>query len=256
MTPLLTSKEQIKNKIWEGLHIVSSHEIDFKHLLALQNIFGLLQDAAYKHVEARNIGWSDLHKNNQFWMIVKIILKIKRRPEWDEKIKIRTWTTGSDGINANRNWMIFDEKGDEIISGISKWLIVNEKSRKIQKMDKNFLDKHSFSEMPFNYDLNKIPKIQAPEIIASIRAKNSELDINHHINNTNYVKWVFDSEKLNFLSKNEPKEIEINFLKESKAGVEIKVGKKIASNNEMYYGIFNDRHDSARIRVIWRKQRL
>ncbi len=251
MTSTLNNEEIAEKKYWEGLHTISSYETDFRNYLSLNNFFGLLQEAAYQHVKSLKIGWKDLHRQDLVWILSKIKLSVYSLPKWEQDIRIRTWTTGTDGIIANRCWEVTNMNGDMTAKVISDWLIINEKTRKITRIDKNLINPYSLDKFSDEDDLNKIPKIKNYKVISKIKAKNSEIDINQHVNNTNYIKWITDAEDMSFLKSNRPADIEINYLKETLAGDEIEIRKSSDNNAGFNYSIFNGETDSARFIIKW-----
>lgn len=251
MTSTLNNSEIIQKKYWEGLHTISSYETDFKNYLSLNNLFGLLQEAAYQHVKSLKIGWKDLHKRDLVWILSKIKLIVKSLPKWEQDIRIRTWTNGTDGIIANRCWEVCDMHGNTLVTGISDWLVINEKTRRITRIDKDAINPYLLDKYADSDSLNKIPAVKEYDVIGSLNAKNSEIDINQHVNNTNYIKWIIDSEDMQYLKSHRPGEVEVNYLKETIAGDEIEIRK--SSDTEIFdtYSIFNGEADSSRIKIKW-----
>jgi medium-chain acyl-[acyl-carrier-protein] hydrolase len=253
MTQNLSFNEVIEKKYWEGLHTVSSHETDFKNNLSLHNLFGLLQESAYQHVKILNIGWKDLHNKKLAWIISKMKLEIIKLPVWEQDVRIRTWSSGTDGIISNRCWEVTDMKNNIIVSGTSDWLIINENTRRITRIDKDLINNHKLDRGLGNDALKKLPKSDECIKISEINARNSEIDINRHVNNTNYIKWITDSQEIRFLNSHRAKDIEINYLKEILAGDKVEILKsKEDFNSDKYYVSVNE-NDAARIKIKWIK---
>lgn len=253
MTSVFSIDEVIKKKYWQGLHTISSHEVDFNNNLSLHMLFGLFQEAAYQHVKVLNIGWKDLYSENMGWILSRIKIKIENLPCWEDDITIKTWSTGTDGIKANRSWLVKNTDNKTIIQATSNWLIMNETTRRIVRIDKNKINPHSLNNYVMDSELEKLHEMHEHDTLFEITAKNSEMDVNHHVNNTNYIKWVFDAEKIEFLKDFYPSEIEINYLKEALPGNKIEVRKDLQKNGYNQYSIFNGESDSARIKILWNK---
>ena len=62
------------------------------------------------------------------------------------------------------------------------------------------------------------------------KVKYSDLDINMHVNNARYLNWITDSYPMEFLRRNYPVEIEVNYLSETTPGDEYYVSTERKSN--------------------------
>ena len=63
-----------------------------------------------------------------------------------------------------------------------------------------------------------------------IEVKYSQIDINHHINNTRYLEWVLNEIPFAYLQSHLVREMEVNFLTEGHIGDTVRVG--IEQKNE------------------------
>ena len=95
-----------------------------------------------------------------------------------------------------------------------------------------------------NYNLGfRAGKVVLPEKLTEagiFKVYNSDIDMNKHVNNTRYTKWVLDSIPMKYHTSVELKEFEINFLNQTFLGDEIIIEKSepILSENgytESYY---------------------
>ena len=119
--------------------------------------------------------------------------------------------------------------------------------------------------MPLNNELNDECKLERiPEKIDSIegnsyttavfQVKYSELDINMHANNANYIKWAMDSYPLDQRINERVESIEVNFLTEALPGDELKVTVTETDNGKYVHKILraSDNHELCRLRVCWK----
>ena len=88
------------------------------------------------------------------------------------------------------------------------------------------------------------------------RIKISDLDVNLHANNVRYLKWVYDTYDLEFVTKNEPQSAEINYLAESIYDDEIIIRRSVdrvngALHNHSIIRV-NDYKELCRIRILWK----
>jgi acyl-ACP thioesterase len=57
-------------------------------------MLALLEEAAAEHCQSINYGLYDLLKQNIGWVLVSGVMKMKRYPNYKEKIVIKTWLSG------------------------------------------------------------------------------------------------------------------------------------------------------------------
>ena len=91
----------------------------------------------------------------------------------------------------------------------------------------------------------------------SFAVRYSDLDINQHVNNVNFVEWVIEGVPSATLSASVPAELEINFLAEAFHNDQILAtcSPQNSDNTEFLHSLTR-RHDGrelARARTKWRK---
>jgi medium-chain acyl-[acyl-carrier-protein] hydrolase len=228
--------------------------------LNLYSLFNYMQDIASDHAVKLGFGRDDLLRDNHFWVLSRIYVVIDKWPLWTDTIKIRTWPNGTDKVFALRNYEVSDPDGRHIASGTSSWLILDRNTKRVQRPDSTLthynFDLHT-NISPVRY-AEKINAASDNGILSPIyRIKVSDLDVNLHTNNVNYLKWVSDSYHLDFIMNNEAQSAEINYLAESMSDEEIFIRTSFDKENENFcnHSIFrtNDNKELCRIRIEWKK---
>lgn len=227
--------------------------------VSLYSLFNYMQDIASDHAVLLGFGRDDLMKKNQFWVLSRMYAEITGWPSWGDKIIIKTWPNGTDKLFAMRNYELEFPDGNIIASATSAWLMVDSTTRKIQRPDgllTQYNDNDKIATSARNPE--KLPEPQDKgSIPASFRVQVSDLDVNLHTNNVNYLKWVCDSYDLNFIMNHLPCSAEINYLAESMFNDEIVI---ISSKDNEDPAIIShsvlrvsDNRDLCRIRIKWKE---
>ncbi len=206
---------------------------------SLYSLFNFMQDIASEHAVKLGFGRDDLMKHNHFWVLSRMYAVIAEMPSWEEKIIVKTWPNGTDKLFAMRNYEIFFPDGRPVASALSSWLIVDRTTKKIQRPGELLTQFHS--EM--NQDISSVraagkltwPSENTRES-TRFRVKISDLDVNLHTNNVNYLKWVSDTYDINFVMNHIPRSVEINYLAESVVNDEIII---MTSNDDKNDIVFN-----------------
>lgn len=227
----------------------------------LFSLFNYMQDIASDHAEKLGFGRSDLLKYNNFWVLSRMYAEIDNLPSWKEKLIASTWPCGTDNIFAMRSYKIRFPDGRPIASATSSWLIIDRTTKKIRRPGEMFTQ--------YNSDNKKlIPPVRNPEKlhelpgnceeVSRFRVRISDLDVNLHTNNVNYLKWACDTYSLSFAMDHHPYSAEINYLAESMFNDEIIIRsvKKDEGNSEFSdHSILRigDNKELCRIRLKWKE---
>jgi len=207
----------------ENLHIdyydINSYHADFMQQLSPVSLFGFLQESAWRHANSKGFGYGHLAERNEFWVLAKVHVLINRMPNWTEKVRLETWGKEPELLTAYRDFEFFDANSQSIIHATSSWHILNMQSHRPVRLSHfadgfPFMNRHAISDKP--------QKILLP---ASNAAKSavfsivpSDIDLNRHVNNTKYIQWAMDCIPLEFQEQHLLREINVNFLSESRIG--------------------------------------
>ena len=219
---------------------IGSFDTDFNGRVKLTSICNYLQEIAGMHADALNWGIDKLMEQNLSWVLTRLKLKILKYPEWTEEITIETWPTGIEGLFGNRDFRIKDSKGNTIILASSSWLIINLTTKRPVRPH-SIIDDSNYknAEKVFNTPLQKL-NTQVKELATlHIDVHYSDIDINQHVNNVKYIKWIIDSCPIEKLSTQTIGKLEVNFLHEAKYNDQLCVYNNCEDNMESYFEIRN-----------------
>jgi len=240
-------------KYQEQLSIKSYHTNQYGQA-AISSLFNILIEAAWAHAQVMDWGYDSLKSNNLFWVLSRMYFQVEKYPAWQDQITLNTWSAGTDGMYAYREYILENDKGEVILRASSAWLILDMETRKIFRLSE-FRD-----TFPKRIDLNacRAPKRIKPDIntvnMNYFPVLFSELDINKHFNSVKYMERVLDDFGIDFLNSNEPAELEVNYLKEGQAGDRIAVTCTQLSESENLNCLVreSDGADLCVMRIMWR----
>lgn len=236
---------------------IKSYQTNQYGKASIAALFHIMLEAAWAHAQIMDWGYDDLKNHNLFWVLSRFYLQVEKYPAWQDEITLNTWSAGTDGMYAYREYIMEDSKGEIILKASSAWLILDMETRKIFRLSDY---KATF---PKRIDANacRNPKRIKPD--AHVGELNfypvlfSELDINKHFNSVKYVERVLDDYGIDFLNENEPAEMEINYLKEAVAGDSVSVTRTQVSDNEYLNCLVrqSDAVDLCAMRMVWRERK-
>lgn len=201
---------------YEEIFRMRISDYDCNNHLTPVAILDVAQDVAGKHADLLNIGFSDLMKKNQIWVLVRTRLKVYSYPPLYAKIKVKTWPHEKGRVDFDRDTLIRDENNNLIAKLESKWVIVNYIDRKLI-LPRNFSYpiKEICPDINFTTPFNKLENFDISNI-KPIELTSAFLDLDHngHVNNIKCVQFIMNEVKL---EKNEAIDtLEINYVHELK----------------------------------------
>lgn len=207
---------------------ITSYDVDCDMNLAVDKLLGYMQDTALRQTNEMGIGLEYLGQRNFFWALSKILVRISRMPKWDEEITVRTWARPHDIFTQPREFEIEDSAGSVIVRATSSWIILDGATGKFLKLEQ-FDERLHYLENKVAID-GTAPKIRKPDFdtapSAFFKVRRSDLDWNHHVNNTKYIQWLFDSEEFANVCTSSLAEISVNYVSQTRLGEEYSIQTK------------------------------
>lgn len=235
--------------------ITKSYFINRFGELSTSYLFYQMQDIAWEHADLLGFGYEKLKIEQQFWVLSRLHVKIKRRPKWGEKFSLETWSRGADRFFGYRDYFFRDDENNTIIEGTTSWLVLDLKSKKIVNLT-HFENFPEYNESIFGQNAGKVMPPKSDEVVHFTPVLFNEIDINQHFNSGRYLERIIDSYDFNFHRENELAEFEVNFLKEGMPSDKLAVKKQFIETNKHICSVVreSDGIDLIRAKLIWRKR--
>ncbi len=211
-----------------------------------------MQEIAWEHARILGFGYENLHNDQQYWVLSRLLVKINRRPVWKENFTLETWSRGTDGFYGYRDFNFVDEDGNNIIRATSSWLVLDLKSKRIVRLT-DFKDFPKYEESVFGMNADKVKPPQIDNELKFTPVLFNEIDINQHFNTGRYIERIIDSYNFDFHEKKELVEFEINFLKEGLPTDRLAVKKQELDEKNHLCSVIreSDSVELVRARLVW-----
>lgn len=193
---------------------VASYQVNPDGNVSLTSLADLLQEIAWKHADSADFG-QNLRSSNQIWILSRLEIKVEKLPKWGDSVQLFTGGRGADKLFAFREFLVRDSDEKVLARAMSSWLLVNSDTKRILKPE-SVLPPELFdpTKKP-EWQPEKIPLLGDLIASESVIVRLSDLDLNNHVNNTSYIRWVED---LLFDHKIHPSNLAINYLAECMVG--------------------------------------
>ncbi len=174
---------------------VSFLQIDCNSSMTPAALLSQLQEMAILHSDSLGFTGESLQEQGWFWSVVNWHLKIYRMPRYREKIILQTWNDKFSRFQANRSFYVFDEDGNKLVDGISRWVFMDLIKRRPANVPAGMAEKYdSGKESAIPDEKFLMPKEPEGELIAErkLTVTRRDTDTNNHANNVKYLEWVMD----------------------------------------------------------------
>lgn len=205
-------------------------DFDVTANVKLHRVMELMQDAATTHADNLGVGWNDMDARGLFWVLSKV--KITFCKPVDRKIrnfKLYTWPIAANRLYLERRFEAVDGQGEVLFGSSTLWMIVDKDSRAIvsREVIAEYYDfDFDAAECVCGNGFDRIRRDDSYTFEYERQIRRTDLDINRHVNNTNYVNYALD-----VLGENERvTEAEIVYHKELTLGDAVKVYSKREQN--------------------------
>ena len=157
--------------------------------LTLKNsaILNMFEDIAGIHANQVGEGY---RRSENTWLLTGYKVRIHKRPKYGEKVEVYTWGTEIKSITAAREFEIRNSEGELLITGLSNWVYINLKTRKIEKVTEKTMKAYEIEPEKTNFNETKLKKLNSPENFLYKKEYTIDwnwIDVNNHMNNIFYL---------------------------------------------------------------------
>ena len=156
-------------------------------------LLGFFEDTAGVHSSQVGLGLLDIEKTNLTWFLIYEKVKVLKRLNYGDNIKVTTWTNGKNRLYAFRNYDATNDSGEKVAIASSRWVPINCKDGSIMKLDDSFNVYRD--ENIINFEDEKTSKIREPENYSKTKeytVNRAMIDMNNHVHNTYYLSFIYE----------------------------------------------------------------
>ncbi len=200
--------------------IVRSYECQADGTIRAAALLQHLQELAAAHAEERGWGYRELLAIDGFWVLVNLRLEIAYSPRWQEKVALGTWPSGHDGLRAFREFRGRDARGRELFRAGSEWMILDRTGNRPRPLQECGFDLSGTGDRLIP-GMERLNPLAAYDPVGRITVPYSAIDLNGHVNNTEYVRWGMDAVRRSTGWGGTVRTLQIAYLSEVFEGEEI-----------------------------------
>jgi len=202
---------------------INSFLVNPRKKLGLYALLNILQDASWSHATSLGHGHDASLARKTFWVLTRQVLNVEVWPSWGETLDVQTWIRKPTGAVAMRDYEL-SIKGKKIGECTTGWLLLDADTRRPVKDGAQSIA-FEFREDggALTLETPKIMPVTNADALAKFHVRNSDIDMNDHVNNTRYAQWILDAMPIQWHERFKLSSYSINFLNESKLGDTVEV---------------------------------
>jgi len=184
----------------------------------------IFQEVAEMHSTSIGVGYHELIEKDHIWVLSRVSYRVLNRyPRLDEKVKVRTWSKGSDGLLAQREFEILSGMNEVLVAGTSIWVILNTKTRRVERINQDIMSHYPLVEQAaLGFVSPKLRLNQELKEVCRFKVEYSSIDKAQHVNNAEYIRWM-----MNMLPEDVQLKgilgLDINYVLETHPGEEVAI---------------------------------
>ena len=200
---------------------INYYQVDQKGTLSPAALLSALQNAAIDHSDTLGYTLDYLAELQCGWAVINWHIMVYRMPAHRETIRLETWSNKCRKMQAERGYYLFDEKGEKIADGMSRWIYMDFAKRKPTNVPDDMIEKYGTNQPPaIEWEKFRMPPMPEGEPAAQQRfiVTRRDTDTNGHANNVKYLEWALDDVPDEIYDGMTLKDIRVVYRKECRRG--------------------------------------
>lgn len=197
---------------------VRAYAVDAEKNMRVPDLVRLMHETAMQHVMALKLSVWDLEPQQLAWVLSRISVTIHRLPRLGERLNIVTYPSDFERIRTYRDYRVYNEAGELLVSAVSLWYLMNTATRRLARVPEaiqtqihdllaqldSFLPREDRQPRPFLEEQTE----------RQYQVGYHDLDFNRHLNNSHYAQWLLDAVPGSFQQEHELAQLDIFFKNE------------------------------------------
>lgn len=207
------------------MYRIHSGAVDAGGRLSPSVLCNFMQDAAGKHAQALGVSIDALRSGGHTWVLSRLTLNMVSWPAGKDRLVVRTWPAGRHRLFALRKFHLYNEGGRLLGEALTAWLVIGTCNRRPVRIDPYIERLEPVHVETANTALidrvGALPDMAAFDREQRFTVRSDDLDMNRHVNNVTYIRWLLDGIPENVASSCRLRRLDIGFTAEGFLGESI-----------------------------------
>ena len=161
-------------------------DINKDYNLTNTSLLKLFENVASMH---SHVAKDDINESEGRWFLTGYHVKITKRPQYGETVTIKTWSRDMKGVQASREFEVYNEKNELCLTGLSNWIRINAKTLRLERISPELYEAYGSEPERTNFNYSWIEKLKESEKTdyeKEFHIERNFIDANKHMNNVYY----------------------------------------------------------------------
>ncbi len=178
---------------------VRTYECGADGHIKIASLMQYLQEAAALHAEQLGFGFEKLDALDGYWVLSNVRVEIAPAsrwgdgPAWNEQVTVRTWPSGYSRLIATREFVGQGRDKGELFRAGSEWMVLDKQSGRPKNLFHLDLGLPKTGPKALQEELSRLEPHNDYSLAGRVVVPGSSIDLNGHVNNTEYVRWGMDA---------------------------------------------------------------
>lgn len=169
-------------------------ELDETGHLKIESLLDYFQDCSTFHSEDIGLGVEYLKERHMVWVMSSWQIVVSRYPKLGETVTVGTAPYEFKGFIGFRNFLMEDQEGGRLACANTVWSLIDTESGRPVKPTARMLEGYVLEpKLEMEYAPRKIAVPDGAETGEPIVVRKHHLDMNHHVNNGQYIRMAMDA---------------------------------------------------------------
>ena len=193
---------------------IRTYECGAGGTVKIASLMQLMQEAAALHAEQLGFGRDKMDQLDSYWVLSNVRVEIADLPKWSQQVTIRTWPSGYSRLIASREFIGMDASGRELFRAGTEWMVLDKQRGRPKNLFHLDLALPKTGTKALQEAPSRLEPFDGGVVIDRVRVGRSAIDLNGHVNNTEYVRWGIDALSRQFKLGDEIRCIQATYLSE------------------------------------------
>jgi acyl-ACP thioesterase len=214
---------------------IRTYECGVDGRIKIFSLMQYLQEIAALHAEQLGLGFDKLSEIGGYWVLSNIKIEISRLPGREDEVTLKTWPSGYSRTIATREFVGKDQNDSELFRAGSEWMVINKNTNRLKNLFKLDLNLPKTGTKALPDELKRLELNGDYRQIDSMCVPRSAIDLNGHVNNTEYVRWGMDILSREFKLNDNIHSVQATYLSEVFEGDELDL--LVSSGGDGQFGV-------------------
>ena len=193
---------------------IRTYECGAGGTVKIASLMQLMQEAAALHAEQLGFGREKMDRLDGYWVLSNVRVEIAELPKWNQQVTIRTWPSGYSRLIASREFIGTDRTGRELFRAGSEWMVLDKQRGRPKNLFHLDLALPRTGTKALQDELSRLEPFDGGVAVDRVRVGRSAIDLNGHVNNTEYIRWGIDALSRQFKLGDEIRCVQATYLSE------------------------------------------